>query len=148
MATPFFNQLRTEQQLGYIVNASARPVERHPGMVFIVQSPVLGPKGIEQRVDEFLSGQVERLGKLTDAELDEYRQGLIGDLTKRDTNPDERAGRFWQSLDGHEADFNYLLDIADAVKIIKVTDIQQAMSELMKQQGQIVITSKGQQKDS
>ena len=148
LATPFFNQLRTEQQLGYIVNASARPVERHPGMVFIVQSPVLGPKGIEQRVDEFLTGQVERLDKLTDAELDEYRQGLIGDLTKRDTNPDERAGRFWQSLDGHEADFNYLLDIADAVKTIKVADIQQAMAELLKQQGQIVITSKGKQKDS
>ncbi|UYM15739.1 insulinase family protein [Endozoicomonas euniceicola] len=148
LATPFFNQLRTEQQLGYIVNASARPVERHPGMVFIVQSPVLGPKGIEQRVDEFLTGQVQRLGKLTDAELDEYRQGLIGDLTKRDTNPDERAGRFWQSLDGHEADFNYLLDIADAVKTIKVADIQQAMAELLKQQGQIVITSKGKQKDS
>ena len=148
LATPFFNQLRTEQQLGYIVTASARPVERHPGLVFIVQSPVLGPEGIEQRVDEFLAGQVERLNKLNDAELEDYRQGLIVDLTKRDTNPDERAGRFWQSLDGREADFNYQLDIAEAVKSIKVEDIRQAMTELLKQQGQIVITSKGQQKDS
>ena len=143
LATPFFNQLRTEQQLGYIVFASARPVERHPGLVFVVQSPVLGPEGIKQRVDDFLTDQVERMKSLTQEELDEYKQGLIVELTKRDTNPDERFSRFWQSLDGREGDFNYLQSIADEVATIKVADIQKGMANLLKQQGQIIVTSEG-----
>ena len=147
LSTPFFNELRTEQQLGYIVNASARPIERHPGIVFTVQSPVVGPEGIEQRVDAFLAKQVKRLNELTEAELEDYRQGFIVDLTKRDTNPDERASRFWHSLDGHESSFDFKTDIAEAAKTIQVEDIQQAMAELLKQKGQIVITSQGKQKD-
>ena len=107
LATPFFNELRTEQQLGYIVFAGARPMERHPGLIFVVQSPVLGPDGIEERVTRFLEGQSKRLDKLTDGELDQYRQGLIGDLLKKDANLDERSARFWQTLDGGEVGFYF-----------------------------------------
>lgn len=143
LATPFFNELRTEQQLGYIVFASARPIERHPGLVFVVQSPVLDPEGIEQRVDDFIQGQVKRIDALTDEELEDYRQGLIVDLTKRDANLDERGGRFWQSLNGRESDFDYQLQIAEQVKTISVDDIKEAMKNLLKQKGEITITSKG-----
>ena len=143
LATPFFNQLRTEQQLGYVVYAGARPVERHPGLIFTVQSPVLGPEGIEKQVDAFMQEQAKRIAALTEEELADYRQGLVVELTKRDANPDERAGRFWHSLDGGENDFNYNLQIAAAVEAITVKDIQSAMTEALKNQGTITITSKG-----
>ena len=143
LSSPFFNQLRTEQQLGYIVNAGARPVQRHPGLIFTVQSPVLGPEGIEERVDAFMREQVKRIAALTEKELADYRQSLVVELTRRDANPDERAARFWHSLDGQEGDFNYNQRIARAVEAITVEDIQAAMAEAMKGTGVITITSKG-----
>ncbi|MGI9279721.1 MAG: insulinase family protein [Endozoicomonas sp.] len=143
MATPFFNQLRTEQQLGYIVFAGARPIERHPGLIFVVQSPVLGPEGIEQKVAEFLKGQQERMKTLTDEELAQYRQGLLGDLLKKDANLDERSSRFWQSLDGQEAGFEFQKQIAEQVKTVTVKDIQQALNTILEDKGRLTVESVG-----
>ncbi|WP_081869990.1 insulinase family protein [Endozoicomonas numazuensis] len=143
MATPFFNQLRTEQQLGYIVFAGARPIERHPGLIFVVQSPVLGPEGIEKKVAEFLQGQKERMKSLTDEELAQYRQGLLGDLLKKDANLDERSSRFWQSLDGKETGFQYRKQIADEVETVSVEEIQQALSDVLEDKGRLTVESVG-----
>ena len=143
LATPFFNQLRTEQQLGYIVFAGSRPIARHPGLIFVVQSPVMSPDGVQSSVTAFLEGQVERIDQLSDEELDEYRQGLLGDLLKKDSNLDERGVRFWQSLDGGEEDFDFQLQIAEEVKTVTVADIQQAMETLIKEKSKLTIRSLG-----
>ncbi|WP_252179714.1 insulinase family protein [Endozoicomonas sp. 4G] len=143
LATPFFNQLRTEQQLGYIVFAGPRPVERHPGLIFVVQSPVLAPEGIEGRVEAFLLGQQERLKSLTEEELDQYRQGLLGDLLKKDANLDERSARFWQSLEGQEAGFEFHKLIAAEVETVTVKEIQQALDTILEDKGRVTIESAG-----
>lgn len=143
LATPFFNQLRTEQQLGYIVFAGPRPVERHPGLIFVVQSPVLGPEGIEEKVEAFLLGQKERMKSLTDEELEQYRQGLLGDLLKKDANLDERSSRFWQSLDGQEAGFDFQKSIAEEVKTVSVKEIQQALDTILEDKGRLTVESIG-----
>ena len=38
LAVPFFNSLRTEQQLGYIVGTGYVPHNQHPGMAFIYKA--------------------------------------------------------------------------------------------------------------
>ena len=143
MATPFFNALRTEQQLGYVVFAGARPVEKHPGVVFVVQSPKLDPIGIEQRVDSFLNDQVKRLQQLSDEELGQYRQGLIGDLLKKDDNLDERSSRFWYGISSGELDFDNHLRIADEVRSVKPEDMRQALNRLLENKGKLVVRSCG-----
>ncbi|WP_350609600.1 insulinase family protein, partial [Pseudoalteromonas sp. 41-MNA-CIBAN-0057] len=39
MSSTFFHELRTKQQLGYMVGTGYLPLNRHPGMIFYVQSP-------------------------------------------------------------------------------------------------------------
>ncbi len=143
LANPFFNALRTEQQLGYVVFAGARPVEKHPGIVFVIQSPKLDPQGIEQRVNTFLTDQVDRLKQLSNKELEQYRQGLIGDLLKKDDNLDERSGRFWYGISSGELDFENRQKIADEVRNMKPQDIQAAMNRLLENQGKVVVRSSG-----
>ncbi len=142
LTTPFFNSLRTEQQLGYVVHASARPVEKHPGIVFVVQSPKADPVDIERYVDTFLKEQVKRFEKMTDAELESYRQGLVGALLKRDSNLDERVARFWQSIDSQES-FDNREQIAKAVSNTTVLDMQHALATLVKGQGRLIVRSFG-----
>ncbi len=148
LATPFASELRTKQQLGYVVFASARPIERHPGLIFVVQSPVLGPDGIAEKVDGFLQSQIKRMKALSDQELEQYRQGLIGDLTKKDANLDERSGRFWQILDGHESGFDFHEKIAAEVRRVEVTDIQIALDIILQDKGRLTIFGEGQSEKS
>ena len=143
LANPFYNDLRTEQQLGYIVMAGGRPVEKHPGIIFLVQSPRLDPQGIEKQVNEFLVKQTERFKILNDKELEQYRQGLIGDLLKRDDNLDERYARFWQGIASNETDFENRQKIAEDVAAMTPADMQLALNTLMKDQGKLVVRSFG-----
>lgn len=143
LATPFYNSLRTEQQLGYVVFAGPRPFEKHPGVIFVVQSPVMDPAGIEQKVDEFLKGQAERMASLTEEELEQYRQGLIGDLLKKDDNLDERNARFWQGIASQETDFDNRLKIADEIRKLTPADMHKALAGLMENKGKLVIRSVG-----
>ncbi len=143
LANPFFNSLRTEQQLGYVVFAGPRPFEKHPGVIFVVQSPKLDPIGIEGRVEQFLNDQKAVLSGLTDQELEQYRQGLIGDLLKKDDNMDERNGRFWQGIASDELDFENRLKIADEIRKLKPADMQSALARLMENKGKLVIRSFG-----
>ncbi len=143
LGNPFFNSLRTEQQLGYVVFAGPRPFERHPGVIFVVQSPKLDPIGIEDRVNQFLNSQKSALKNLTDKELETYRQGLIGDLLKKDDNMDERNGRFWQSIATGEEDFYNRLKIAEEVRQLTPTDMQSALARLLEDRGKLVIRSFG-----
>lgn len=143
LANPFFNSLRTEQQLGYVVFAGPRPFEKHPGIILVVQSPKLDPIGLEDRVDQFLQDQKRALANLDDQELEQYRQGLIGDLFKKDDNMDERNARFWQGITSGEVDFDNRVKIADEVRQLKPSDIQSGLARLMENKGKLVIRSFG-----
>ena len=143
LANPFYNDLRTEQQLGYIVMAGGRPVEKHPGIIFLVQSPRLDPQGIEERVNEFLKTQVKRFNTLKDEELEQYRQGLINDLLKRDDNLDERNARFWQGIASNETNFENRQDIAKKVMGMTPADMGLALATILEDQGKLVVRSFG-----
>lgn len=142
-ASPFFNSLRTEQQLGYVVFAGPRPFERHPGVMFVVQSPKLNAQGLEQRIATFLTEQQEALKTLTDTELDTYRQGLIGDLLRKDANLNERNNRFWTGIATGETDFNNREAIAAEIEKLTVADMQQALARLLENRGRLTIRSFG-----
>ncbi|PJE80136.1 Protease 3 [invertebrate metagenome] len=138
----FYNSLRTEQQLGYVVTASAYPFEKHPGMIFIVQSPKLDPVGLENRMTDFLETQQSIVASLTDKQLETYRKGLINDLLKKDANLNERGYRFWSAIESDEA-FDNRKQIADEVAKMTVTDMRQALDTLVKGKGRLIIRSWG-----
>ncbi len=61
LAAPFFNSLRTEQQLGYIVGTGYVPHNQHPGMAFYIQSPQCSPKQLLDAMTAFLFQQLNEI---------------------------------------------------------------------------------------
>lgn len=51
---PFFTQLRTQEQLGYLVSARPLFMSVVDGAQFLVQSNVQGAPYLEQRIDSFV----------------------------------------------------------------------------------------------
>ncbi len=101
--TPFFNQLRTEQQLGYIVNASPLPLARVAGELFIIQSPRFPVAILTQRVESFLQGFEQYLVSLSDDDFARQRAALLTRLEEKDTRLSQRSYRY-----AHDLQLGYL----------------------------------------
>ena len=69
---PFYGELRTKQQLGYIVGASLKMSEGARSLTFSVQSSVADSSYLTGKVFEFLESFVSTLEKVTDAEFKIY----------------------------------------------------------------------------
>ncbi|WMV45908.1 hypothetical protein MTR67_039293 [Solanum verrucosum] len=70
---PLFNQLRTKEQLGYVVDCSARVTYRITGFCFRVQSSDYDPVYLQGRIENFING-VEEL--LREPEIDMEQETL------------------------------------------------------------------------
>ncbi|XLT67153.1 hypothetical protein HN873_023592, partial [Arachis hypogaea] len=59
---PLFNQLRTKEQLGYVVECSLRLTYSVFGFCFCVQSSEYDPIYVQDRIDNFIDGVEEMMG--------------------------------------------------------------------------------------
>jgi len=95
---PFYSELRTKQQLGYIVQSSVTESDGVRALVLSVQSSVLPPPQVEERIDTFLRSFRDTLAALSDAELDAYREALAVQATDVDKRLGQQAGRLWSEI--------------------------------------------------
>jgi len=65
---PFYSELRTKQQLGYIVGSSAPASLRHRYFTFVIQSSGYAPDELRRRAETFIATLPAALAKVTDAE--------------------------------------------------------------------------------
>lgn len=132
--TPFYADLRTEQQLGYIVFSTPLPMQDVPGLALVAQSPVAGPDQLEQAYDRFLDGMETRLAELTDAELGGYKQSLISRINQKDKTLKERSSRLWRELDRDNPDFNTREELTAATLEINRDRLLARLGELRNRQ--------------
>jgi secreted Zn-dependent insulinase-like peptidase len=106
LASNYYTQIRTEQQLGYIVFASGFELLEVPGLAFIVQSPTTRSATLLEKTRSFLQSSADALATLDEAEFERHRKSLISRLEKQDSSLYERSNRYWQEIDRENADFN------------------------------------------
>ncbi|NRA40780.1 MAG: insulinase family protein [Pseudomonadales bacterium] len=100
----YFHQLRTEEQLGYIVFESYYPLWRKPGLMFVVQAPEAGVEAIHRSTFAYLDSQFSRLNLIGDSQLATYKQALISNLTQPPKSLAEQSQYFQRSLFYQAAD--------------------------------------------
>ncbi|AMD02335.1 insulinase family protein [Halomonas chromatireducens] len=128
--TPFYQRLRTEEQLGYVVNAGYSPLLDAPGLSLLVQSPDTPSDEILTHIDAFLDAFGERLGALEDDELAAYRQAVHDNLLQRDTSLSGRTNRLWRALSFGDTDFDRRERLAARVLDVSADELRQAWPEL------------------
>jgi hypothetical protein len=77
----FYSELRTKQQLGYIVQCGANEISGVRGLSFLVQSKVQPPDVVEERIGAFLRLFRGTLVLLDDAQVREYTASLAAQFT-------------------------------------------------------------------
>jgi secreted Zn-dependent insulinase-like peptidase len=97
--TPAFTQLRTEQQLGYVVWGGYDRRDTVPGLTIGIQSGVAAPDVLLERIDAFLAGFSETLGAMGEEEYETVRSGLIAKLEERPTTLGQKSAELAADLE-------------------------------------------------
>lgn len=104
---PCFNQLRTKEQLGYVVFSGYRLSRSYFGLRFLVQSERTC-NYLEFRIEEFLRKfKSKNLGEeLTDEQFAKFKQSLKAKKLQKLKNLSEESGRFWNAVNDGYYDFS------------------------------------------
>lgn len=122
----FFMQLRTHEQLGYVVTSAPYNVDDFPGFFMLVQSSNTDLPGIKARMDKFRKDYLASLKATDEAEIEHAKQALIANELQKPTDFYAEASRytreFWQGKYQFDARDRYLAALkkvtkADLVKI-------------------------------
>ncbi len=130
LSASFYNQLRTEQQLGYIVFSSAMPIMEHPGLIFVVQSPSTPAAKLVAAIEEFIGESHARIAAITEQELAQHKQSLLIKLLKKDQKLNERSQRYWKEIDNGHTEFNSREQLAEAIRNVTLKDLQDTIRTL------------------
>ncbi|WP_221796876.1 insulinase family protein [Oceanobacter mangrovi] len=131
ISAPYYQYMRTEQQLGYIVFAAAFPQRSVPGLIFIVQSPAAQPANILKHSEIFWKTYQDTLASMSEEEFTSFKEGLISRLLEPANNMGEKADRFWANLDMNRTSFDNNEAIAAEVKQLSLAEIQQLYQRLI-----------------
>ncbi|GAB4860208.1 hypothetical protein Ancab_011687 [Ancistrocladus abbreviatus] len=106
---PLFNQLRTKEQLGYVVQCSPRMTNRVLGFCFCVQSSKYNPVYLQERIDNFVNGLEDLLNGLDSESFESFKSGLIARLLEKDPSLTYETNRFWSQI----VEKRYMFDMAE-----------------------------------
>lgn len=126
----FYNQLRTEQKLGYIVQSFAMPILDVPGMMFLVQSPSATVNVSERAIHDFVAGYAAKFNTVDSTQLSEAREALLSRINRRDDTITDRAERYWRELDDEDYEFNSRQKLSDAVRAINLDAMREFVARL------------------
>lgn len=120
----FFEELRTERQLGYIVFASQMTMFEVPGFALVVQSPIAGPDVLDDHMDAFVRSFHAELKDLSPDQLERHKTALVNNILEEETQLQERTNRYWSELDQEHFQFDLRERIASEVEAITLEELE------------------------
>jgi len=122
ISSPFYQDLRTKQQLGYIVGAQDLSVRNTAILGLLVQSPNKDTMTIINAIEQFLEEQRTKLHDLQEDEFMGAKNTLLSELRMTAKNLSDNALREWHQIAKPEPDFQTREEWIDSVEKIQRAD--------------------------
>jgi insulysin len=106
VSEPFYGDLRTKQQLGYIVSSGLRGLEETRTIAFVVQSNVQPVAKLTYAILEFLDNFEVTLMGLSEGDFAVYVKGLIEVKTEPDKQLASEVIRNWSEIASGRLEFD------------------------------------------
>lgn len=125
MSTSFYNELRTTQQTGYIVDSNAEELERHLFNFFAVQSSSHAPRDLLARFELFLESFLQELGKsqLTKEQYQTIHNALLTTLELFPQNLMEMGDLLKTLVFKYDGDFDWTAKRINGFKELSYEDV-------------------------
>ena len=114
----FYLQMRTNQQLGYIVWSFSQRLENRLFMRFVIQSATHGPFELKHRIEGWMKDSIKIFDKLSDEEFERHRKSLLVGLLKETDSIREEAGRLYYLATKENGNFQMKKKLAEVIKKI------------------------------
>ena len=109
-----FDQLRTKEQLGYIVFTGTKLAATIMGYRVIIQSE-RPTEYLEERINAFLALFGSKLESMTQDEFEGHKKSLINKRLEKVKNLDQESDRFWSHISGEY--FNFIQNETDVANL-------------------------------
>ncbi|UJR18241.1 hypothetical protein I4U23_005141 [Adineta vaga] len=119
-----FNQLRTKEQLGYIVQSGVYRIYGAQGIQIIIQS-TSELDYLNQRIELFLDSIREYIEQMSDDEFRKQRDAFIIKSTEIPKSMEDQGDEFWGEITSHQFCFNRPQLESEIVKTFERNDLIQ-----------------------
>ncbi|KAK0367680.1 insulin-degrading enzyme [Colletotrichum limetticola] len=128
---PAFNQLRTKEQLGYVVFSGLRSFSTTYGFRFIIQSERT-PEYLESRIEAFLNHFANNLDSMSETDFEGHKRSLIVKCLEKLKNLDQESDRHWAQIASGYYDFELAQDNAAHIKSLTKAEMVEFFQQYIK----------------
>lgn len=119
-----FGRLRTDKQLGYVVQCGVRSVGRARGLSVLIQSAVMAPADLDAEIEGWLAGfRAGVLAELTQPSLDEYKEAIAASLDEPPKTLSQEASILWSEIVEGTHQWRHEIELAAAVRALTVGEL-------------------------
>ena len=108
----FFNSMRTEKQLGYVVSVFPMPIRNIEASLFVIQSPTASATILVDEINNFL------VNANLSVSFADNKAALLAQLREPPLSLTEQSDKFWQSISLNDVEFNRQQELINAVSKI------------------------------
>ena len=119
---PFFDSLRTNEHLGYLVSHFTREKCGTIGLRFTIQSEK-DPIFLDNRIERFISGMVNHLEQLSDIEYTMHLNSLKANLLAKKKRLGQETTLYWGQIQTQNFDFERQFQDAISLSDVKKSDL-------------------------
>ncbi len=131
ISTPFYTQLRTEQQMGYVVFSNFLPIGETPGVGLTVQSPTADSQALKQAYRDFLKGWRAGLEAELEQNIEQYRASLRSRIASPSKRLADETARLWREIDRDNLNFDTREQLLTALDTLTTEQILQRADQLL-----------------
>ncbi|CAE7420757.1 IDE [Symbiodinium natans] len=126
-----FQKLRTELQLGYIVQAFPWVNEHICGFSVLVQGPREHPQKVDELIESWLEDFGEELEAMTDEDFQNNVEALVNERTQRYSRLLQEVTRHWAEILPRRYKFQRVVESTEALKAVKKEEVAAFFKEYL-----------------
>ncbi|PYH90104.1 LuxS/MPP-like metallohydrolase [Aspergillus ellipticus CBS 707.79] len=130
---PAFDQLRSKEQLGYVVWSGARYSATTMGYRVIIQSERTAPY-LESRIDAFLTSFRKTFEGMSERDFENHKRSVVNKRLEKLKNLDSETSRFWSHIGSEYFDFVQNENDAANARALTKADIMQFYQQFVEPQ--------------
>lgn len=136
LSNELFTQLRTNEQMGYIVGSAPTNFNEYPMFVMYVQSTNTDLQGIKARLDKFRIDFLQNLQAVTPETLAQLKKSEIANITQKPANFNSEANEHLLDFTWSKLEFDRKERLVSALEKITKEDLINVYQQLLvNQQG-------------
>ncbi|KAJ1902122.1 metalloprotease [Coemansia sp. IMI 209127] len=122
----FFEELRTKEQLGYVVGASLSVSKAGRSSFELVVQGEQNPLFVKLRIDSFISGFRESLEKLSESDIQDKISALAKSILKKNKSIAKDAEEGWGAIESGWYDFDAKHKLVERLRMVTKEDVLSA----------------------